>query len=167
MKRRSARDNALNSPTLLLLGSCLQAAFPRNTRVGWGELLDAAEQGRTIGTTWKWSCTAGRLWTFGKKQQMEQPVCLHTLQHHCPALAPSDFSATSVQSHKQLIEAGSNQKVSRYGTNSDLLSVIQSDAHSWVAMGPRRVCLFRHQKLQPVDQLISKHYYILSSSHIS
>lgn len=45
MKRRSARDNALNSPTLLLLGSCLQAAFPRKTGLGWGELLGAAEGG--------------------------------------------------------------------------------------------------------------------------
>lgn len=45
MKRRSARDNALNSPTLLLLGSSLQAAFPRKTGLGWGELLGAAEGG--------------------------------------------------------------------------------------------------------------------------
>lgn len=45
MKRRSARDNALNSPTLLLLGSCLGAAFPRKTRLGWGELLGAVEGG--------------------------------------------------------------------------------------------------------------------------
>lgn len=45
MKRRSARDNALNSPTLLLLGSCLGAAFPRKTRFGWGELLGAVEGG--------------------------------------------------------------------------------------------------------------------------
>lgn len=46
MKRRSACDNALNSPTLLLLGSCLQAAFPRKTGLGWGELLGAAKGGK-------------------------------------------------------------------------------------------------------------------------
>lgn len=47
MKRRSARDNALNSPTLLLLGSCLQAAFPRKTGL-WGGVicLGAVEGGK-------------------------------------------------------------------------------------------------------------------------
>lgn len=48
MKRRSARDNALNSPTPLLLGLCLQAPFPRKARLGWGKLLGATEGGKTM-----------------------------------------------------------------------------------------------------------------------
>lgn len=38
MKRRWRRDNALNSPTLLLLGRCLQAASTPNTVFWRGRL---------------------------------------------------------------------------------------------------------------------------------
>lgn len=50
MKRRWARDNALNSPTPLLLGWCLQAAFTRKTGFWRGELPGRCRSGELTRT---------------------------------------------------------------------------------------------------------------------
>lgn len=120
MKRRWERDNALNSPAPLLLGSCLQAAVPRNTGSGAGP---------AAGCGWRRGAPPPQLFvalpvghaSFGGSNKYHFHIVFHLSRNFKPILR---LRSNHSQPHYQLIKAGSNQSAA--DIISDLLPAIQS-----------------------------------------